>query len=194
VTYRFSDTNEARDTGVRQDGPSCCCDCLPGAHERVHPPDYRRTHGELAALGIKVAPSTVWEILKANGIEPAPQRDRQTWSVFLRGQAHAILAADFFETRILTGARLKVVAVIEHAARRVRVLGATAHPTAAWTTQLARNLVMDLQDAGDGSVGVPVGAHQIGQHVRVAGVAFGAGHDVTVPIAGADSGLTAYTW
>jgi putative transposase len=60
---------------------------------------YRRIHGELAALGIKVAPSTVWEILNANGIEPAPQRDHQTWATFLRGQAHTILAADFFETR-----------------------------------------------------------------------------------------------
>ena len=90
----------------------------PTAHRPQHPGprptpgeensgwDYRRINGELAALGIKVAPSTVWEILKANGIEPAPQRDRQTWSVFLRGQAHASLAADFFETRTLTGARL----------------------------------------------------------------------------------------
>jgi hypothetical protein len=43
---------------------------------------YRRIHGELAALGIKVAPSTVWEILQRNRIEPAPQRDRQTWAVF----------------------------------------------------------------------------------------------------------------
>ncbi len=109
---------------------------------------YRRIHGELAALGIKVAPSTVWEILKAGGIDPVPVPDRQTWPAFLRGQAHAILAADFFETRTLNGARLYVFAVIEHATRRVRVLGATGHPTAGWTTQLARNLVMDLQDAG----------------------------------------------
>jgi transposase InsO family protein len=110
--------------------------------------EYRRIHGELAALGIKVAPSTVWEILKGADIEPMPHRDRHTWAAFLRGQAHAILAADFFETRTLTGARLYVFAAIEHATRRVRILGATAHPTAAWTTQLARNLVMDLQDTG----------------------------------------------
>jgi putative transposase len=109
---------------------------------------YRRIHGEMAALGIKTAPSTVWEILRNAGIDPVPERDRQSWAAFLRGQAHAILAADFFETRTLTGARLYVFAVIEHATRCVRVLGATAHPTAAWTTQLARNLVMDLHDTG----------------------------------------------
>jgi hypothetical protein len=59
-----------------------------------------------------------------------------------------MLACDFFETVSLTGARLYVLAVIEHANRQVRVLGATAHPTAAWVTQAAKNLVMDLEDAG----------------------------------------------
>lgn len=108
---------------------------------------YRRIHGELAVLGIKVAPSTVWEILRAHGIEPAPVRDRQTWAAFLRRQAHAILACDFFTVTTLNGATLYVFAVIEHANRRIRILGATAHPTADWVTQAARNLVMDLQDA-----------------------------------------------
>ncbi len=92
---------------------------------------YRRIRGELAVLGIKVASSTVWEILKTHGIPPAPHRDHLTWATFLRSQAHALLAADFFEINTLTGARLFVLAVIEHATRRIRILGATLHPTAA---------------------------------------------------------------
>jgi putative transposase len=108
---------------------------------------YRRIHGELATLAIKVAPSTVWEILKTNGIRPAPHLDHLTWATFLRSQAHALLAADFFETSTLTGTRLYILAVIGHTTRRIRILGTTAHPTAAWTTQMARNLVMDLQDS-----------------------------------------------
>ncbi|QIY76805.2 integrase core domain-containing protein [Streptomyces sp. RLB1-33] len=109
---------------------------------------YRRIHGELAALGIKVAASTIWEILREHGIPPAPERESTTWADFLRNQADALLACDFFETRTLTGARLYVFAVIEHATRRIRILGTTAHPTADWVVQLGRNLVMDLEDAG----------------------------------------------
>jgi hypothetical protein len=58
-----------------------------------------------------------------------------TWTDFLRSQANALLAADFIETVTLTGTRMYVLAVIEHASRRIRILGATAHPTAAWVTQ-----------------------------------------------------------
>jgi len=61
-----------------------------------------------------------------------------TWATFLRSQA--ILAADFVETATLTGAGMYVLAVIEHASRRIRLLDATAHPTAPWVTQAVRNL------------------------------------------------------
>ncbi len=81
---------------------------------------YRRIHGELAGLGVKVAASTVWEILKASGIDPARRRTGPTWSQFLRSQAEAILACDFFTVDLLDGTQACVLAVIEHAARRIR--------------------------------------------------------------------------
>jgi hypothetical protein len=66
----------------------------------------------------------------------------------LRSQADALLARDLFEVRTLTGVRLYVFAVIEHANRRIRILGATAHPSAGRVVQAAKNLVMDLEDVG----------------------------------------------
>src|ERR1039457_1162054 len=107
---------------------------------------YRRIHGELAGLGVKVAASTVWEILRNAGINPAPRRCGPTWSQFLRSQAEAILACDFFTAELLDGTQAHVLAVIEHATRRIRILGVTQHPTGAWTAQQARNLLMDLGD------------------------------------------------
>jgi putative transposase len=105
---------------------------------------YRRIHGELAGLGVKVAASTVWEILKKAGIDPASRRSAPTWSQFLRSQAEAILACDFFTADLLDGTQAHVLAVIEHATRRIRILGVTLHPTGEWTAQQARNLIMDL--------------------------------------------------
>jgi putative transposase len=91
---------------------------------------YRRIHGELADLGVKVAAPAVWEILKASGIDPAPlRRDGPTWPQFLRSQADAILACDFFTVDLPGGTRACVLAVIEHATRRIRILGVTLHPT-----------------------------------------------------------------
>jgi transposase InsO family protein len=105
---------------------------------------YRRIHGELAGLGVKIAASTAWEILKKAGIDPAPRRTAPTWSQFLRSQAEAVLACDFFTVDLLDGTEAYVLAVIEHATRRIRILGVTLHPTREWTTQQARNLLMDL--------------------------------------------------
>jgi transposase len=110
---------------------------------------YRRIHGELAGLGVKVAASTVWEILKASGIDPALRQAGPTWSQFLRSQAGAILACDFFTADLLDGTQAYVLAVIEHATRRIRILGVTLHPTGEWATQQARNLLMDLGEQAD---------------------------------------------
>jgi putative transposase len=82
---------------------------------------YRRLHGELLVLGVKVAPATVWEILREPGIDPAPERSSSTWADFLRSQPDALLACDFLETITVSGAQMYVLAVIEHATRRIRI-------------------------------------------------------------------------
>ena len=105
---------------------------------------YRRIHGELAGLGVKVAASTAWEILKNAGIDPAPRRTGPTWSQFLGSQAETILACDFLTADLLNGTQARVLAVIEHASRRIRILAVTLHPTRERATQQARNLIMDL--------------------------------------------------
>jgi hypothetical protein len=89
----------------------------------------------------------VWEILKAEGVDPAPRRGTVTWAAFLRSQAEAIVAMDFIETVTLTGVRQYLLVAIHHAGRRVRVLGTTAHPTHVWVAQAVRNLLLDLEDA-----------------------------------------------
>ena len=101
---------------------------------------YRRIHGELIGLGYKIAPSTVWQILKVGGIDPAPTRSGQTWRAFLTGQATTILATDFFHVDTVFLRRLYVLFFIEHGTRRVHLAGITAHPTGEWVTQQARNL------------------------------------------------------
>ena len=74
-----------------------------------------------------MAPSTVWQILKNAGIDPAPRREGPGWAEFLRSQAQGILALGFFTADLLNGTKVCVLAVIEHGTRRVRVLGATQH-------------------------------------------------------------------
>jgi putative transposase len=109
---------------------------------------YRRVHGELVGLGVKLAASTVWTILKRAGIEPAPRRLEQSWREFLRAQAASILECDFFTVDTLFLKRFYVLFFIELSTRRVRLAGITTNPDGQWVAQQARNLVMHLDDEG----------------------------------------------
>ena len=135
---------------------------------------YRRIHGELAGLGVKVAALTAWEILKKAGIDPVPRRSGVAWSQFLRSQAEAILACDLFTADLLDGTQAYVVAVIEHATRRIRILGVILHHTAEWATQQARNLITDLGEQ----------AHQIKFMIRGRGPNHTAAFDAVLAGAG----------
>ena len=105
---------------------------------------HRRVQGELARLGHRIAASTVWQILHAAGIDPAPRRSGPTWKQFLTAQARGILAVDFVHVDTVFLRRIYALIVIEHGTRRAHLAGITANPDGAWTTQAARNFLMDL--------------------------------------------------
>jgi putative transposase len=95
-------------------------------------------------LGVTVAPSTVWEILHAADIDPAPRRSGPTWRQFLTAQAAGILAVDFLHVDTVLLKRIYVLVFIEHGTRRMHLGGVTTHPTGDCTVQQARNLALAL--------------------------------------------------
>ncbi|GAA0927707.1 hypothetical protein GCM10009574_058500 [Streptomyces asiaticus] len=104
----------------------------------------RRIQGELVRLGHPVGSTTIWEILTAAGIDPAPRRSRPTWRDILTAQAQAIIACDFFHIDLVDLRRVYALVFLEHGTRRLHIAGVTAHLTGPWTVQQVRNLAVEL--------------------------------------------------
>jgi len=105
---------------------------------------YRRIRGELARMGVALAPSSVWAILDRHNVDPSPMRTGPSWKEFLRCQASSALACDFLTVDTVLLKRLYVLFFIELDTRRVYMTGITAHPTGSWAVQRARNLSVRL--------------------------------------------------
>jgi hypothetical protein len=107
---------------------------------------YDRIQGALANLGYEISDQAVGDILKRNGIPPAPTRSRNTtWADFIKAHAETIVATDFFTAEVLTAGGLVtfyVLFFVHLASRRVHIGGITENPDEKWMMQIARNETM----------------------------------------------------
>jgi len=97
-------------------------------------------------MGVRIAASSVWAILRRSGIEPTPGDPGPTWAEFGRAQATTMLACDFFTVDTVLLRRLYVLFFIEIDAPRIYLIGITANPVGEWVTQQARNLSFALAE------------------------------------------------
>jgi putative transposase len=108
---------------------------------------YDRIAGAMANLGYVISDQTVGNVLRRNGLPPAPERKRTTpWSVFIRTHLALLAGTDFFTAEVLTLRGLVtyyVLFFIHLESRRVDIAGITVHPNEPWMKQIARNVTME---------------------------------------------------
>ena len=140
-------------TGLRRPGRPATAAVIRQLVIRIAPENpawgHRRVQGELVRLGHHIAASTIWQILHDAGIDPVPSRTGPTWKQFLTAQARGILAADFVHVDTVLLRRIYALIIIEHGTRRAHLAGITVRPDGAWTTQAARNFLMDIGHHAD---------------------------------------------
>jgi hypothetical protein len=111
---------------------------------------YRRIQGALSNLGYDMARSTIAEVLKRHGIEPAPERSRKTtWKEFLSWNWELIVAADFFTVEVWARRGLQrflILFFLELSTRKLEIAGSASIANGLWMTQIGRNVT----DAVDG--------------------------------------------
>ena len=107
-----------------------------------------RIQGALANVGYHISDTTVENVLKAHGIEPAPKRQQSTsWSTFLKAHWDSLFATDFTTVEVWTTSGLVtyyVMAVMHLKTRRVHIAGITPNPKAEWVQQACRHLTDDV--------------------------------------------------
>jgi transposase InsO family protein len=105
---------------------------------------YDRIQGELANVGYPISDTTIGNILKAHGIEPAPDRKRTgSWDTFLKAHWDVLASIDFTTVEVWTKGGLVtfyLLFVMELKTRRVHFAGCTTSPHEAWMKQMAREL------------------------------------------------------
>jgi putative transposase len=110
---------------------------------------YPRIVGEAGKLGVVVSSTSVRAIPRCRGLGPAPRRGGPSGVELLRAQAAGTVATDFFTVETIGLTRLYVLFFVEVDGRRVQLGGITAHPTGAWVTQRARDLLMDVGERAE---------------------------------------------
>ena len=105
---------------------------------------YKRIAGELKGVGVAVSATSVRKVLLEAGVRPAPERAPSSWRAFLRAQAASVLACAFLTVGTVFLQRIYVLFFISLATRRIEYIACSSNPDGRWTTQHARNLVMQL--------------------------------------------------